>query len=135
MSSYFIISIIGVITGILTSIVGGGGYSILIPLLYHSGVINNYKNAIGTCLAALLPPLSIAAVYQYYKKGYVKISFSIILAIMIFIGSYIGSLFAIQTNVTLLKYIFSIFLIIMGLVTLFDSRSLHQLHHKVLKND
>jgi uncharacterized membrane protein YfcA len=127
MNSYFIISIIGIVAGVLTSIVGGGGYSILIPLLYHSGVINNYKTAIGTCLMALLPPLSIAAVYQYYKEGHVKVHYSIMLGLMIFIGSYIGSTFAVKTDIHILKYIFGIFLIIMGTVTLIDTRTIHQI--------
>ena len=121
MNVYFIMTQIGIITGVLTSIVGGGGYSILIPLLYHLGVISDYKTAIGTVLMALLPPLSVSSAYQYYKKGHVNIQYSIVIGIMIFIGSYIGSRFAVNTNNSILKYIFGSFLIIMGIVTLIDA--------------
>jgi uncharacterized membrane protein YfcA len=63
---------IGLISGILTGITGLQ-YGILVPALILSGIMPNINTAVGTLLYATLPPVSLASVYYYYKKGEVDI--------------------------------------------------------------
>ena len=41
---------------------------LFVTLLLVFGITSNIKTAIGTSLAALLPPIGIFAVYQFYKE-------------------------------------------------------------------
>ena len=43
---------IGGLTGIIASFVGGGAEIVIVPLLVYLNVINDYKTAIGTSLAS-----------------------------------------------------------------------------------
>ena len=61
------LAFIGILTGIVASIVGGGAEILIVPLLIYLKVFEDYKTAIGTSLASLLLPIGIVAVYFYGK--------------------------------------------------------------------
>ncbi len=69
----------------------------------------------GTSLATLLMPIGILAVINYYKSGYVNIKYAIILSIMFIAGSYLGSLMSVHLPDRILKQIFGILMLIVGL--------------------
>ena len=48
------VSLIGLLTGILTSFIGGGAEILIVPLFIWFNVFSNYKIAIGTSLASLI---------------------------------------------------------------------------------
>ena len=58
------LTLIGLASGLLAGLVGGGADAIIVPALMALNVTNNYKLAIGTSLATLLPPVGIFAVYN-----------------------------------------------------------------------
>ena len=58
------LTLIGTIVGVVGGILGGGADVLIVPLLLVFGISSNIKTAIGTSLAALLPPIGIFAVYQ-----------------------------------------------------------------------
>ena len=60
---------IGLITGMVASIVGGGAEILIVPLLIYLKVFDDYKTAIATSLASLLLPIGIVAVYFFLKKN------------------------------------------------------------------
>ena len=66
---YVKLTIIGLVSGLLAGVVGGGSDAIIVPALVGMGVLGSYKTAVGTSLATLLPPVGIFAVWNYYKKG------------------------------------------------------------------
>ena len=81
------------------------------------------KLAIGTSLATLLPPVGIFAVYNYYKKGDVNISYAFYLALMFTIGSYIMSFVGMNINKSLLRKVYAFFLICLGIIILLDGEA------------
>jgi uncharacterized membrane protein YfcA len=78
---------IGSLAGFIGGSLGTSGSSIMIPGLLATGVASNYKTAAGTTLLAILAPLSIGAVYVYWKAGHVQVMTAILLVISYFIAS------------------------------------------------
>ena len=120
---YAKLTLIGLVSGLLAGIVGGGSDAIIVPALVALKVMNSYKLAVGTSLATLLPPVGIFAVYNYYKKGDVNISYAFYLALMFTIGSYIMSFVGMNVNKSMLRKIYAFFLICLGIIILLDSES------------
>lgn len=119
---YKIISliIIGIIVGIIRPFVGGGADVIIVPLLLFFNITLNIKTAIGMSLVALLPPMGITAVYQFYKNKLITmkdIYYSLYMIPFFAIASYYSSKIAIGENKELLKKMYSFFLIIIGIIS------------------
>tara|TARA_Y100000996_G_scaffold388042_1_gene347313 strand:- start:167 stop:538 length:372 start_codon:yes stop_codon:yes gene_type:complete len=119
MSSYALLTGIGLLSGALGGIVGGGSDAIIVPLLVASGVVSNYKVAVGTSLATLLPPVGLFAVWNYYKAGDVKIWYSLWLALMFTIGSWMMARIGVGLNKNLVRKIYAVFLIGLALIILY----------------
>lgn len=117
---YFKLTLIGLASGLLAGIVGGGSDAIIVPLLVATKVLTSFKTAVGTSLATLLPPVGIFAVVNYYKTGDVKIWYAMWLAIMFTIGSYLMSKVGIKMNKFLIKKIYAFFLIALGTFIILD---------------
>jgi uncharacterized membrane protein YfcA len=105
--------ILGVLTGILSGIFGIGGGVLLVPFLV---LILRYSQAAanGTSLVALLLPVGLLGVIEYHKVG--KLSFDnikngLIIAVGIFIGTYIGAKFAGNLPEFTLRRAFSVLLV------------------------
>ena len=80
--------LLGVITGILSGLFGLGGGFVLIPALVLVFGFSQHM-AQGTTLAFMLPPVSIAAVWIYWRNGHVHLP----AAVLICLGFVVGSLF------------------------------------------
>lgn len=116
---FVVLVVIGMITGVMGGLLGIGGALILIPsLVFFLGL--NQQEAIGTSLAVLLPPIGIFAAYNYYKAGYVKINYAMVLAVTFMIGSYLSSKFAIGIPESIIRKIFSVLLIVISLKIFFS---------------
>jgi uncharacterized membrane protein YfcA len=112
------ILIIGLIAGFLSSMVGIGGGTIIVPglvLLFSM----SQKMAQGTSLAIMLPPIGILAVVNYYKAGYVDFRAAAFLCVAFVVGSYFGSKIALDLPEGILKKIFAIFLLVLAAKYLF----------------
>lgn len=120
MLNFIKLTIIGLVSGLLAGIVGGGADAIIVPALIALKVMDNYKLAVGTSLATLLPPIGIFAVYNYYKNGDVNIKYALYLAVMFTIGSYLISFVGIQMDKDLIRNIYGIFLICLGIIIFID---------------
>lgn len=97
--------IIGVLAGVLSGLVGVGGGIIMVPLLVLLLGFSQHQ-AQGTSLGALLPPVTILAVLNYYKSGYINWKYALIIAAAFIIGGYFGSKMAIAIDQRILKKIF-----------------------------
>ena len=117
---YVKLTIIGLVSGLLAGVVGGGSDAVIVPALVGMGVLGSYKTAVGTSLATLLPPVGIFAVWNYYKKGDVKIWYAMYLAVMFTVGSYLMSKVGIKINKGITRKVYGIFLIVLGIFILFD---------------
>ena len=112
---------LGILSGILGGLLGAIGPSILLPGLLLLKVVPNIKTAIGTVLLTILPPISLLAVLEYYKKGYIVVPISILLMIGYFFGAFIGSTITLSTSDRLIQFINGVLFLLIGIFFLWKS--------------
>lgn len=96
---FFSLIIIGLSAGLLSGLFGIDGGILIVPaLVYILGF--SQKLATGTSLAILLPPVGIAAVWEYYRHGNVDLRAALIIAMMVLVGSWLGARVASQHSAT-----------------------------------
>lgn len=111
---------IGILSGVAAGFFGIGGGIVIIPaLIYWAGFSQHM--AVGTTLAVLLPPIGLAAAFEYYRHGNVDVRAAIILAATMFIGAWIGAHFANQMEGPLLHLIFGLFVCAIGVYLVFGA--------------
>lgn len=82
--------VIGTCIGVVGGMVGIGGGVMVIPLLmFFFGF--SQKQANGTSIAMLLPPIGVFAAMSYWKAGNVNIPFAALMAAGFAIGAYAGA--------------------------------------------
>jgi uncharacterized protein len=108
-----VLSIIGLLAGILSGLVGVGGGIIVVPaLVFFLGFTQ--KEAQGTSLGLLLLPIGILAVLNYYNKDLIDIRVVGTMAIGFLLGGFFGSKIALAISEAALKKIFAIVLFYTG---------------------
>ena len=121
MQTLLILLTIGLSAGALGGIFGIGGGLIMIPgLVLLLGI--DQHTAIGTSLAVMLPPIGIAATYNYYKSGSVNLAYAVVIALAFIVGSFLSSKLALTLPEMTMRRIFAVFLVIMG-VRMFFGKS------------
>jgi len=103
LSSGFLIGLLGVSTGL-----------ILVPALVFA-LGWNQRLSQGTALAVSLPPVSVLAVWDYYRDGHVHLPAAGIMALGIFCGGYFGGKLAGAVSPRRLRHLFGILLFLIGL--------------------
>ncbi|MDE2439621.1 MAG: sulfite exporter TauE/SafE family protein [Betaproteobacteria bacterium] len=120
MPSWLIFIFIGLTGGITAGIFGIGGGIVIVPaLVYWAGFSQHL--ATGTTLAVLLPPIGLAAAYEYYRHGNVDVRAAIILAATMFLGAWLGAYFANRLNENYLHLIFGIFVCGLGMYLVYEA--------------
>ncbi len=105
--------ILGLCAGTAGGALGLGPSLILLPGLIMLNIVTDYTTAIGTTLLAMLPPISILAVMDYYKRGKIDILIAAILCITYIVSTKFGARINRNTSSKHLKYAtFVIFLLI-----------------------
>jgi uncharacterized membrane protein YfcA len=110
--------ILGIIAGALSGLVGIGGGVIIVPvlvLLFHF----SQKEAQGTTLALLIPPLGVFAAMAYYKAGYVNVKAALFIILGFIIGSILSSQYAVGLSSALLTKGFGVFLLAVAVKLIF----------------
>jgi uncharacterized protein len=107
---------IGLIAGVCSGMFGIGGGIVIVPLLvFLLGLAQ--KTATGTSLIALLLPVGILGVREYYRAGAIT-SESIKLGLMISVGMFFGALLGAKISLSLdaktLSRAFAIFLVVVA---------------------
>lgn len=110
--------IIGLVAGVLSGLFGIGGGVIIIPGLTLLAGFSQLK-AQGTSLVAMIPPVGIFALMEYYKKGNTSIRAGLIICIAMLIGGKFGGQFANMLPVDIMKKAFGVFIILVGIKTIF----------------
>jgi len=87
------ITLLGI--GIIAGLIGGGlgtstAYALILGLVF-TGISKDYKHAAALTLFTILPPLSLGAVYTYYKKNLIDIPAGLFLMVVCFFSAWIGS--------------------------------------------
>lgn len=109
---YILTAIIGVLAGLLGGLLGVGGGLIFVPLFHYVLKLNMHQ-AIGTSLAVIIPTAFVAAIPNALSQN-VHWKVFIFAAVFSIVGSFVGAKMSIQMDVTLLKRIFAIFLIVIA---------------------
>lgn len=109
LTTIIIVMCIGLIAGVLSGLIGIGGGIIMVPMLLLLGF--SQQQAQGTSLAALLPPVTILAVLNYHKAGFINWKYALIISLVFVIGGYFGSKIAINIDQRTLKKIFGFVLL------------------------
>jgi hypothetical protein len=113
MQPWYVFVIIGILSGISAGFFGIGGGIVIVPaLIYWAGFSQHM--ATGTSLAVLLPPIGLAAAFEYYRHGNVDVRAALILAATMFIGTWVGAYFANHIAGPQLRLIFGLFVCCLG---------------------
>ncbi len=119
-STFIILIIIGLLAGILSGLVGVGGGILMIPLLIIFLGLTQHQ-AQGTALFAMLPPIGVLAAINYYKEGFVKWEYAIVIAFTFVIGGYLGSKLSLSLPPQMVRRIFGV-IMLLGAIKLISSK-------------
>jgi uncharacterized membrane protein YfcA len=81
---------IGLVAGVAAGMFGIGGGLIIVPALVFLLKIRELE-AIGTSLAALIPPVGLLGAATYYRSGYMNVKYAALIALGLFVGAYFGA--------------------------------------------
>jgi len=109
------LTIIGVIAGLATGVVGAGSEVLIVPLLAMFNLLDNTKKRIGTSLFMLLPPIGLFAAVKFYKKGYVDVYAALYMALIFTIFASVSAEYSIYFDNNNLRKLFAIFTIVVGI--------------------
>lgn len=114
---FILIFVIGGFAGVLSGLFGIGGGIVLVPLLiYLLGF--SLPTASGTSLVALLLPVGIFGVLEYYRAGKISlenIRFGLVIAVGMFIGTFFGAKIAVELPDAVLKKCLAMFLTVVAI--------------------
>ena len=113
-----VLILIGLAAGVLGGMVGLGGGLIIIPALMMVLSLSA-KEAQGTSVAVMLPPIGILAAMNYYKAGYVNMKYALIIAVAFILGGWLGSKLAIGLPDAVVKKVFAGVMVITALKMIF----------------
>ena len=114
-----ILIVIGLLAGILSGLVGVGGGILMIPLLIIFLGLTQHQ-AQGTALFAMLPPIGILAAMNYYKEGFVKWEYAVVIALTFVVGGYLGSKLAISLPAQTIRKVFGVIMLIGAIKLIFS---------------
>lgn len=83
MFKYILALLIGISTGFIAGFQGIAGSFYILTALLILGIAKNRRQAAGTTLLTIVFPLSVGAVYEYYKTGYVDVDVGVAFCIII----------------------------------------------------
>ncbi len=88
--NYLLLLAIGLVAGVLGGMFGIGGGLVIIPGLIFLLKMEQF-DALGTCLAALIPPVGLLGAYEYYRQGHMNMKYAGLVAFGLFVGFYFGA--------------------------------------------
>jgi len=112
---------IGGLTGAVSGMFGiGGGVFVIPAMVWIYGF--DQKMATGTSLGMLLPPIGIAAFWQYYKADLVNVPAAALLIAGFLAGSYLSAGYSIGLPQLLVKRLFGVLLIVIGFIYILTAK-------------
>jgi len=113
---------IGAIAGIIGGALGINASFMMLPALLVFNIIPDYKIAVGTILLAILPPISILAVIDYYERKSIDIGVAVLLCVSYFIAAKYGAGINKKYSNKILKYWTAAVLFLCGFYFLWSAR-------------
>lgn len=106
--------LVGTFAGVLSGFFGIGGGVVVVPALIFLVGLSQLQ-ATATSLAALLLPVGILGVINYYRVGAVNVPVATLLALGLLVGTYVGSVVALTLPEVLLRRGFAVLLILVAI--------------------
>jgi uncharacterized membrane protein YfcA len=110
--------VLGFFAGIGAGLFGIGGGVIIVPILMSLFSFEQ-REAVGTSLAALLLPVSLGAVIQYYNDNLLNLSVAALIAIGLVVGAFAGAKIALGLPTATVKRLYGVFLFLVALRFIF----------------
>ena len=104
----------GLVAGVLGGLFGIGGGIVIVPFLVLALGFDQHK-AQGTSLVALLAPVGILGLINYWKEGSADLKSGGLLALGFFLGAWGGSRIALSLPEDMMRKGFAGFLVLIGL--------------------
>lgn len=111
--NYVLVSVIGLVSGVVSGLFGVGGAVIIIPGLVLLAKQSQHT-ANGTSLGALLLPVGLLGFLQYYRRGQVNLVYAGIIAGGLLVGALLGAKLAGQLSDVTLRRAFGGFLMLIA---------------------
>jgi uncharacterized membrane protein YfcA len=106
--------LVGVAAGVLGGLFGIGGGLVIVPALVLMEGLDQ-KTATGTSLFALLWPVGILGVLEYYRRGELRVVPGAWVAVGLVLGIACGALITAPLSPARMKQLYGVFLIAMGI--------------------
>jgi uncharacterized membrane protein YfcA len=113
--------LLGSVAGLFGGALGQSGAETMLPGLLILGIVSDFKTAAGTVLLTILPPLSLLAIVEYYKRGQVRVVTSMILMGSYFFAAYAGAYATRTITNSQLQFISAIYFFVIGGFFLWNS--------------
>lgn len=109
----FILLAIGLVAGVFAGMFGIGGGLIIVPALLFLVKLREVE-AVGTSLAALIPPVGLLGAAEYYRNGFINIRYAGLVALGLFVGAFFGARIMISLPPELIRRLYGIFLLVIA---------------------
>lgn len=111
--TYLILLAIGAVAGVLGGMFGIGGGLVIVPALILLLKMKQF-DALGTSLAALIPPVGLLGAFEYYQNGHMNIKYAALLAAGLFVGFYFGAKITLGLSPETAKRAYAVFLLVVA---------------------
>ena len=113
MNSIYTFLLLGVAAGWLSGMMGVGGGIIIVPALMMIFGFS-LRDAQGTSLAAIMPPVGFLAAYTFYQNGNLNIKVAAMIATGFILGAYLGAKTNYAIKKKVIEKVFAVLLIIVA---------------------
>src|SRR6185503_19100312 len=97
----------------LAGMFGIGGGLVIVPALLFL-IKMSELDAIGTSLAALIPPVGLLGAFEYYRNGHIHIKVALLIALGLFVGAYFGAKISMPLSPIAMRRLYATFLIVVA---------------------
>lgn len=113
--------VIGLVAGVFAGMFGIGGGLIIVPALLFLLKVKEAE-AIGTSLAALIPPVGLLGAMEYYRQGFMNVRYAALVALGLFLGAYFGARITTSLPPETIRRIYGLFLLAVAARMLFTGK-------------
>jgi uncharacterized membrane protein YfcA len=115
-----VLLVIGFLGGVAAGLFGVGGGLVIVPALVYWAGFSQHR-ATGTSLAVLLPPIGLAAAWEFYRQGNVDVRAALLVAAGMFVGGWAGAHVANVMRGPHLRLAFGLFVCSMGVYLVYGA--------------